>query len=590
VRWEGLSQIFHETIVSHAPEKISFTTTFPDHPWLDVSIGTLENQPVTFLATVNDSNEKQLLERTVTTPNRWEPVHLDLSAYANRKVTLKLSLLAENANAIGFWGSPVIRESGGIPKTADGKIPPQGVILIWADTLRRDHLDVYGYNRPTAPNIRRLASEGALVQDCISQATWTKVATPSLMTSLYPLSHGVHDFSQRLPSSATTMAEVFQSAGYATLSFSSILFTGAFTNLHQGFDELHEDTSLPDRNSSKTARIYVDRLLPWLEVHREVPFFVFLHVADPHDPYRPYAPYDTLWADPSKNAEHEEETKEVRAKIADPLLRAFGMPTRYELEKAGFDADEYMKHDRDWYDGSIRAMDAEIGRLLERLRTLGLEQKTLVVFIGDHGESFLEHGRSFHGQDVYGELTNIPLILRAPGLIPKGEVVQQTVETIDLMPTILELSHLVVPAQAQGKSFVSLLLNQNGKSKEVEAANMAWNRPAITEKAMTTESVGAPPPRETESYSIVFDGWKLIHNTKRAEGKPEFELFEERKDPLNLVDLSSKHPEIVKRLAQQLDAWHKSALAKKLKPDSETSKGLSQEEIERLRSLGYLSN
>jgi arylsulfatase A-like enzyme len=593
VRWEGLSEIYHETIVSHAPEKISFATALPDRPWLDLSLGTLENEPVTFRAVVRDqTGEVELMEQTLTTPSRWEPVQLDLSKYANRQVTLLFSLQSANPGALGFWGSPVIRSSGAMPKTASAKIatlPPEGVILIMADTLRQDHLDVYGYNRPTAPNIRRLATEGTLFKDCVSQATWTKVAAPSLFTSLYPTSHGVKDFSDRLPASATTIAEVFHDAGYATVSMSSILFTGAFTNLHQGFDELHEDSSLPDRKSSKTARVYVDRLLPWLEVHREVPFFVFLHISDPHDPYKPYPPYDTMWADPTKNTEHEQEMEEVRRKISDPLLKRFGMPTREELERAGFDPDDYVTQDRDWYDGSIRAMDAEIGRLMERLQTLGLDQKTLVIFIGDHGEEFLEHGRTFHGQSVYGELTNVPLILWGPGRIPKGRTVNQTVETIDVMPTVLELSRLPVPTAAQGKSFLPFVKSA-GKSNGAEAGTSSWNRPAISEKAITTQAFGAPPPRKTESFSIVMDGWKLIHNTKNAEGKPEFELYEVRIDPLNLSDVSSTHPDIVQRLSKELDAWRRFAQANRLKPDTEASKELTEEQLERMRSLGYISN
>ena len=132
------------------------------------------------------------------------------------------------------------------------------------------------------------------------------------MTGMYPGSHGVREFDGRLPASVTTMAEVFRDAGYATISLSSILFTGKFTNLHQGFEQVHESTSLPDLESSKTSREYVNRLLPWLETHRDVPFFVFLHVADPHDPFEPYSPYDAMWADPAKKEQHDQQAKDVR--------------------------------------------------------------------------------------------------------------------------------------------------------------------------------------------------------------------------------------------------------------------------------------
>jgi hypothetical protein len=370
VGWQGLSEVYQETLVARFPETLRFPMTLPPRPWLDLSVGTIEDGPVTFRVALGRGRkpgaggpETVLLERTITRPHRWERVPVDLGAFGGERVALALSISAEKPGTLGFWGSPAVR-SRAAAAAAGPSGPPQGVIVIWADTLRRDHLDVYGYPRETAPHLRRMAEEGALFERCVVQATWTKVSTPSLLTSLYPTSHGVREFNDRIPSSATTLAEVYRDAGYATLSLSSILFTGQFTNLHQGFEEVHEDGSLPDRESSKTAREYVDRLLPWLEAHRDVPFFVLLHVADPHDPYRPYPPYDALWADPAGAEEHERQAREVNKVIADPLLKRFGMPTRDELAKAGFDPEAYAAYDRDWYDGSIRGMDAEIGRLL----------------------------------------------------------------------------------------------------------------------------------------------------------------------------------------------------------------------------------
>jgi len=337
--------------------------------------------------------------------------------------------------------------------------------------------------------------------------------------------------------------------------------------------------SLPDRNSSKTARIYVDRLLPWLERHRNVPFFAFLHVSDAHDPYEPYPPYDKLWSDPAGKAEHEQQNREVRKHIATPLLKAFGMPNRAELAAAGFDADAYVDYDRGWYDGSIRGMDAEIGRLVERLRELGLDRKTLVVFVGDHGEEFLEHGRTFHGQTTYAELANVPLIVWRPGAVPAGRVIADTVETIDVMPTILATAGLPTPKEAQGTSFAALL---------AENTSSHWRaRPAFTEKNLTHEPVGAPPPMDTETFAVVEDGWKLVHNTLRPRGGPEHELYDTRTDPFDQHDLAAQHPEIVARLSQRLAAWHTKSVNARKPPEAATT-NLSPEEVERLRSLGYL--
>jgi arylsulfatase A-like enzyme len=596
--WQGLSGIYRETLVSRSPETIRVSLRLPARPRLELALGTVDDGPVTFrvgLRRPHRGREDTLLERTVTTPQRWEDATLDLSLFAGEEVSLSFSLAAEAKGILGLWGAPTVRSLGARPPAVAvrrlASPPPQGVILIWADTLRRDHLSVYGYGRPTSPILDGMAAEGTLFRDCVGQATWTKVATPSLMTSLYPTSHGVKEFSDRLPSAAQTIAEVYREAGYATLSFSSIIFTGRFTNLHKGFEVLHEDSSLPDKESSKTAREYVDRLLPWLEAHRDVPFFVFLHVSDPHDPYRPYPPYDSLWADPGWRGEHERQGKEVRKFIADPLLKLFGMATWAELETAKLDPRVWASRDRDWYDGSIRGMDAEIGRLRQRLRTLGLAEKTLLVFTGDHGEEFLEHGRTFHGQSAYGELTGVPLILWGPGRVPAGRVVGETVRTIDIMPTLLEISRLPIPAPAQGESLLSFFNFKEtfgGGGRRADGGLLPGRGiPAVSEKASTVDA-GGPPPRDTESFAIVSDGWKLIHNTKRHSGDPEFELYRHDQDPLDQTDLSAERPELVVRLARDLRAWQARAAGARLKPDEATAQTMSKEDLERLRSLGYI--
>ncbi|MCP4655606.1 MAG: sulfatase, partial [bacterium] len=300
-----------------------------------------------------------------------------------------------------------------------GRETPQGVILIVADTLRSDHLDAYGYPRPTAPVLSRLAAEGVLFRDCIAQASWTKVSMASILSSLYPTTHGVALPEDRLPSSARTLAEVYRDAGYATLSLSSIFFNGRSTNLHQGFEEFHEADSLADHQPSKTSREYMDRLLPWLETHREVPFFVLLHVFDPHDPFRPYRPYDTRWTEVSDLEAHRQERRRT-VQLMEDRLHNLARPLREELLAADVDPEAFVRTELALYDGSIRAMDAEIGRLVERLKELGLDESTLVAFTSDHGEEFLEHGRHFHGQSVYGELLRVPLVLWWPGVLPAG--------------------------------------------------------------------------------------------------------------------------------------------------------------------------
>ena len=584
--WQGLSDINRETLVTRAPERVSFTVSMPARPWLDLALGTIEDGPVTFRVAVStsagseeDGSERVVLERTVTAPHRWEGAAVDLSDLAGEVVSLSFSLEAETPAAIGFWGAPVIRSRGAATRAsgwggrasdrAASLQPLQGVILILADTLRHDHLDAYGYQRATAPVLTQLASDGALFRDCIAQAPWTKVSVPSILTSLYPSSHGIVRITDRLPSSAVTLAEVYREAGYATLSLLSNSMTGHLSNLHQGFEELHEHSSLGTNRErpSKTARAYMDRLLPWLEAHRDVPFFVFLHVLDPHMPYWPYPPYDTLWADAARSEENRRQWERVHEFIEDPFMKYRWMPNQAELHNAGIDPQEFVADLIDWYDGSIRGMDAEIGRLLERLRELGLEDRILLALISDHGEEFLEHGKLGHGRTVYGEMTNIPMILWGPGRVPAGAVITETVQSIDLMPTLLELSGLPLPKRMQGQSLVPLLAPEARGSaitlragQQGEASSYGWrSRPAICERA-------TPPTGphiysvDIDSIAVIADDWKLIHNPRRPPGHPQYELYDHRNDPLDLIDLAPEQPEIVERLAAELEAWHQQAL------------------------------
>ena len=612
VSWQDLKGIYHQTLVAKAADVIRFPLSLPDRPWLDLALGTTEDGPLTFQVKIRPGDarteEALLLARTITTPLRWEPVRVDLSEYATKDVILSLSLAAEEDGTLGYWGSPVIRNSGAMPSPTvsengdSSKETPQGVILIWADTLRWDHLKAYGYPRQTAPVLSRMAAEGALFHDCITQANWTLPSTCSLLTSNYVTTHGVVDWSgDTLPVTATIMPEVFHEAGYATLSFSSVWFVGDDFNMHQGVDKAHENDSLyaVKLQPRKSAREYVDRLLPWLEAHRDVPFFVFLHVFDPHAPYEPYPPYDTLWGNAARKKEREihiDKAKEfiTGSEAADRNLK--GMLYRKELEQAGIDPDYFTSLNKDWYDGSIRAMDTEIGRIFQRLEELGLDEKTLVIFSSDHGEEFLDHGRTDHGTTVYSEQTHVPLIIRWPGAVPNGADVFETVRTIDLMPTILQLCRLPLPEGMQGQSLLPLLdaaSHTSGESMATSDRNAAlstgqWrNEPAVSEHLLS-ERMKKEHPQTRESYAIVLDGWKLIHNIQPIEGHPEYELYDHRKDPLDKANMADKHPQIVERLTEELKAWKEKAGAARLTHDAEFEKTLTEEQLQHLRSLGYV--
>ena len=587
--WHGLSEVYRETIVSRTPERIVIDLDLPARPWLDLAYGTIEDGPVTFTVTVTAAGtETSVLKRTVTTPDRWSTSRLELSEYAGQSVTLTLGLDADEPGMLGYWGAPVVRNSGAMPDNNDmtedrtalldgGSKRPRAIILWIIDTMRRDHLESYGYERNTSPTLTKLADEGVRFADNISQASWTKVSVPSILTSLYPSTHGIVDMPDRLPSSVTTIAEAFREAGYATWQTSSVPFSGKLSNLHQGVDVLHERPSIGDldHSASKTARTYVDRFLEWAGDHGDVPFFAFIHAFDPHSPFEPYAPYDALWGTSEGAAEHERGNGLWEGRMND-------LPTKVQMDSTDVDQELYLQHEKDWYDGSIRAADVEVARLMEGLEQLGIADETLFVLISDHGEEFLEHGYHFHGNNVYGEMMNVPLIMHWPGVLPAGTVVEQTTESVDMMPTLLELAGITPPEAVQGQSLLPLIVDPDGVSDFGAIRRAAFSERVV---APAISFMGLPH----DSYSIVLDGWKLIQNENQAEDWPEFELYDHVKDPINLDDVAEDHPDIVANLATELSTWREYAVSLRPPPDTEAIESLSAEEIARLRSLGYIN-
>jgi arylsulfatase A-like enzyme len=221
---------------------------------------------------------------------------------------------------------------------------------------------------------------------------------------------------------------------------------------------------------------------------------------------------------------------------------------------------------------------------------MGLDQDTLMVWAADHGEEFWEHGKMFHGHSVYGELNQVPLVFRWPNCpeIRKGAMVDQQIENIDIMPTILALAGIHGPTNMQGRSLVSLL-NGSGVA--------AWEeRPALTQAMVNADPPpGGPPPGGPPSgntakphFGIIDHGWKLVR--KEVDPEAQEELYEHPIDSLNLTnviksDVSSSR---LKALNETLEAWKSRARAAQLPSDETMTTQVSSEELRRLRALGYV--
>lgn len=438
---------------------------------------------------------------------------------------------------------------------------PMNVVVIVADSVRSDHLNAYGYGRETTPNLAAMAAKGALFKDCISQATGPTASVASILTSLYPSSHTALADGSRLPDEAETAAELFQKAGYVTLGASGL---PAASNLRQGFGTFIE-ISLADPNSISNL---VQQTLVWLEQHKTGPFFVFLHLRGPlsHD----FAPGNNTWAEPDKLKRYRERLSAFK----DRNNRC--LPTREELEKAQIDPVQFSADAADVYDDSLHGMDSEIGRLVAGLDTLGVRDKTVVVFTGSFGQEFVGRPGKPCGSNVYGEVANVPLLIAGPAGVRPGAVLSETVQTIDVLPTLLDMNGLPVPESVQGTSLLQSMTGDNA------AASVLGSRPAITESSSdTTSNVSA------FSCAVAADGWKLVQNGDPSGGQAVFELFDRGKDLLDTSNIAGANPEVVEKLKSELTGWRERVNSARLTAESAPSAGPESETVEQLKSLPY---
>jgi arylsulfatase A-like enzyme len=299
---------------------------------------------------------------------------------------------------------------------------PPSILLISIDTLRRDHVSAYGYERATTPRIDELAADGALFLNAVSTSNWTLPSHMSLMTGLSPSMHRVEDEGSRLPATLRTLGEVLHDQGYATAGITSHVFLGEPFGFARGFDRYTAEWN-------QLAERVTDSAIEWLEEDGSGPSFLFLHYFDPHWSYdapEPFAsrfgPADPSYGDIDYLKHHFDPAAPLPPEALDDVLRL--------------------------YDAEIAYTDHHIGRLLDWLRERGRLDRTIVAIVADHGEEFLDHGGFGHGTHLHGEVTRVPLVLRYPPGVAPGE--RERLATLaDVPRTLLELARLPVPEQFQ---------------------------------------------------------------------------------------------------------------------------------------------
>jgi arylsulfatase A-like enzyme len=437
-----------------------------------------------------------------------------------------------------IWSSREIEEAkvaapgpGTILKDSKGLQP--NVLIYMIDTLRRDRLGVYGYQRDISPNIDEFASQAIVFEHVVSQSSWTKASVASIFTGIWPPAHGATGWKHVLAEGLPTLAEVLLGAGYQTVAFSGNPNVVKAYGMDQGFKDFYR----PLKRPSDKLNLMV---FEWLD-HRALdrPFFLYLHAMDPHAPYQPPEPF-----------------RERFAPDADQ------MPRWQPSWKWPIEALPYLSN---LYDAEIAFNDASFGALAEELKKRGLFDNSLIVLISDHGEEFKEHGRWRHGATLYSESLEVPMIVKLPGQ-SKSQRVTAPVQQIDVMPTILDAVNIATPDTVEGQS----LLRFEGSSENLD---------------------GETPPRIFSHlklgnspliHSLIDGKWKLVRAQSELDVK--IELFNWEEDRGEVENLAELNPIRTAWMEQVID--QKLAITD-LPPPSEDAV-IDPEIEEALEALGYL--
>lgn len=384
------------------------------------------------------------------------------------------------------------------------------IVLISIDTLRADHLPAYGYDKVATPAIDALARDGIVFENAYSSIPLTLPSHGTMLTGLLPPNHGVRDNTGYTLDTArhAHLPLQLKAAGYATGGFVSSFVLRGDTGISAGFDaydsvvqaERGSPLDIAQRPGAETRQIAT----PWLREHARGPFFLFFHLYEPHTPYTPAEPFASRYA---------------------------GKP----------------------YDGEIASADAEVGALLDELRSLGVYDRAVILLVADHGEGLGEHGEGHHGVMLYRSTVHVPMIVKLPKRERAGTRVATPVGLVDLAPTVLALAGVESDARFDGRSLFA---------------------PADAQRAIYAESYYPRLHYGWSDLQAVYDAsWSLIDG-------PTPELFDLRADPKQERSVLLDNRRELARLREEVAKWNR-PLAAPEAVDAETAA--------KLAALGYLS-
>jgi len=414
---------------------------------------------------------------------------------------------------------------------------PEGpnVILITIDTLRADHLGSYGYERDTSPNIDSLAEKGILFENAFSQAPWTLPSMASMHTSLYPTQIGILKFGYQINDKLLMIAEYMKNNFYNTFAVVSNIVVGKILGFGQGFD-LFEET-INSYEGGYDSRIITDKAIQIIQNNKDNRFFLWVHYMDPHDHYIRHSEFN-YGSEYAGSLPSEVNTRYLN-KNKDPL-----------------DIND-LSYVKDLYDGEISYTDKYIGELINSLSELGIEENTIIILTADHGEGFMERGKFGHGQNLYQELINVPLVIYNP-LEPKlsGKRVTNNVEVRYIAKTIFELTNL---NNSYIEGYNLLDIDHENSSDGIVYSQLHKNLKAV-----------------------LVNDWKLISNSENN----IFELYNLKEDPNELSNQFTSNREDITQVRDMLAA--KLLYLNNLKTTEIKKIKLEEEDIKKLKALGYL--
>lgn len=428
-----------------------------------------------------------------------------------------------------------------------GRREKPNVLFIAIDTLRADHLGCYGYPLPTSPHLDRVAGEGVLFLRAFAPSIPTHPGYTTMLTGAHPLVHGIvcHSGQRALSRDIKLISEILRGHGYVTAAADNLAVTRNGEWFVRGYDYyfniggymvISKGVKIHGEIACSKALEFLDL---WDRKMVDRSFFLFVHFWDPHAPYYPPSGLveKVYEGDPSQG-DLEEKLRSTR--WGRRLLRSW----LGGLISKGVRSMDYV---RALYDAEIAYTDEKVRILLERLDDLGIAGDTMIVITSDHGESMGEHNIFFDHHGLYEWDVRVPLIIRYPGVFPRGKRIGRMVQHTDIVPTILDAAGVPAPGHVSGRSLLSLISGGWGGYERV----LLMENTRMTKRAIRTER------------------WKLIQTVRPDPyGKPAgyLELYDVERDPGETRNLAEECRDIALRLLGELEESWRGVLGGRIDP------------------------